>query len=238
MLTWWRLFPLAGFLLWLPVTVSPAPAGSEGGQRVRIPFSAGLFRYNKELPQKVVRARVMYGREGIRRESAGHGQGPRAVAILNFKQRKAWFVAPEREIYVEAPGADQPGVETGDMRQGVLSAVPCQAHGEGRRTGSRTHAGRRVEVWSCSGTGAGGQVLQYYDPELGLVVRQETADGHVEELREIRTGEQDSALFAPPRDFRKTSLRELFTGIVELPVYVEPRGEGGGESQTGPESDR
>jgi len=66
--------------------------------------------------------------------------------------------------------------------------------------------GRHAEKWLWQLTGPDGQTktaLQWYDPELKISIREETQDGYVRELRDIKTGAQDKELFEIPDGYRQ-----------------------------------
>ncbi|HHH39404.1 MAG TPA: hypothetical protein ENK50_07510 [Sedimenticola sp.] len=65
--------------------------------------------------------------------------------------------------------------------------------------------GRRVEKWAVDMEANGNRQRSYrwYDPELNLVVREVMPGGFVREMRNIRVGPQDPALFRLPKGYRK-----------------------------------
>lgn len=70
--------------------------------------------------------------------------------------------------------------------------------------------GRQVEYWSTS-LQAPGQPAAiggwWFDPVLLVVVREKNPDGLTRELREIRVGDIDPALFFPPQGFTQVEAR-------------------------------
>jgi hypothetical protein len=66
--------------------------------------------------------------------------------------------------------------------------------------------GRDTEKWEMKATGPGGKgqvILQWYDPELQMNIREEHPGGFLREIREIRIGPQPAALFTVPEDYRE-----------------------------------
>ena len=66
--------------------------------------------------------------------------------------------------------------------------------------------GRDVESWRTvyqSANGQQNQTEQYYDPAIGLAVRETFANGVVRELRNIKMVEPDPKLFQVPAGYRK-----------------------------------
>lgn len=69
-----------------------------------------------------------------------------------------------------------------------------------------TLEGRKVEKWEVIATlpnQAPSKSYQWYDPELGLAVRQDLPGGYVSEFRNIRVGEQPEALFSIPAGYTR-----------------------------------
>lgn len=65
---------------------------------------------------------------------------------------------------------------------------------------------RDAEKWRMQVMGAKGQrsqFLQWYDPELKLVIREEHPDGYVRELRDIKVGELNPDLFTVPKAYQR-----------------------------------
>lgn len=93
--------------------------------------------------------------------------------------------------------------------------------------GQVRHDGRPVEHWETTYHAADGKTqtsTQYYDPELGMPVREEFPDGSRNELRKIRVTAPDPSWFAVPADFQR----------IEPPRQGGPRQDGqGGQGQPG-----
>lgn len=69
--------------------------------------------------------------------------------------------------------------------------------------------GRPSELWQMVTTrpdGTSNKTLQWYDPELGISVREERADGHFRELKNIRVAPQPDHLFVVPDGYQKMDL--------------------------------
>ncbi len=66
--------------------------------------------------------------------------------------------------------------------------------------------GRGVEKWEMIVTSPGQPergTYQWYDPELGMVIRQEFPGGMVSEMKNVRVGQQPDELFQVPADFQR-----------------------------------
>ena len=65
--------------------------------------------------------------------------------------------------------------------------------------------GRKTERWERTTTHADGKkdiATQWYDPELGIAVREELPGGFVRAIRHIQVGTQPATLFEVPKDYR------------------------------------
>lgn len=75
---------------------------------------------------------------------------------------------------------------------------------EMRFLGRERVSGRAVEKWQSQMQGPQGAVsaTQWYDPELNIAIRQVLANGQLRELRNIRIGAQQEALFSVPAGYQ------------------------------------
>ena len=91
----------------------------------------------------------------------------------------------------------------------IRQLLPDGHVAEMRKTGEADYEGRKVEKWvMVIKTGAGekqnGELL--YDPELEITVREQHGNGFLRELKNIKVGAVDEALFKVPSDFKKMQL--------------------------------
>jgi len=79
--------------------------------------------------------------------------------------------------------------------------------------GSTRINGRQVEKWQSQMMSPEGttRVIQWYDPQLNIAIRQLLADGQIRELRNIRVGEQDDALFTLPDGYQRKQPQNMQT---------------------------
>jgi len=74
--------------------------------------------------------------------------------------------------------------------------------------GDETVNERDAEKWRMQVMSAKGQrtqFLQWYDPELKLVIREEHPDGYVRELRDIKVGKHAADLFSIPKGYKRST---------------------------------
>jgi hypothetical protein len=194
-------------------------------------FSALRAEYEKRFPQKITWSRVLVSRYGLREEPLdrrGVTAGGGTTVIFNAVEKQTWMLQPARKIFVHLPAADEPGVtEVDDAPDSLLSILPCESYRESHRAGNEQYADRLMEKWLCRQKPSDPATTQLYDPGLKMVVRSESPSGHIAELRNIKLEAHPKEQFWPPSGYRKTSMKEYFTGIVELPAYQE-------ESQSAP----
>ena len=68
--------------------------------------------------------------------------------------------------------------------------------------------GRAVEKWELTATRPGGKqmtTVQWYDPEIGMNIREERPDGSYRVMGNIRTGRQPAKLFTVPEGYSEVS---------------------------------
>jgi hypothetical protein len=77
-----------------------------------------------------------------------------------------------------------------------------------------------LSVWHCLDS-HDKQHLQHFSTLLGVVIRQESQDGHVSELQDIALIDDSNKYFEPSSDMQQISLEELVTGRLVLPKFVD-----------------
>jgi len=83
---------------------------------------------------------------------------------------------------------------------------------EFRLVGQDSVAGRPVEKWEMSvtqGNTPPQRSYQWYDPQLGVTIREEMPGGYVRELRNIQVGTQPGELFVVPAGFQKMDPQQI-----------------------------
>ncbi|RMG29653.1 MAG: hypothetical protein D6721_05575, partial [Gammaproteobacteria bacterium] len=97
-------------------------------------------------------------------------------------------------------------------RMPLRQVFPGGTTTEMKPAGMDTINGRRVEKWVLTTTRPDGQVMtsqQWFDPQLGIAIRETMQGGYLRELRNIRVGPQDPSLFALPPGLRKIDMAQL-----------------------------
>jgi len=135
------------------------------------------------------------------------GMSCRRVGVEDVNGRPAvkW------EMSVTQQGKTLTGTQWLDQERGMplKSLAPDGQSMELKMLGKETVDGRAVEKWQMTTTLANQQptqTFQWYDPELGLAVREEFPGGYVSELKNIRVGPQPDDLFSVPAGYTRMTM--------------------------------
>jgi hypothetical protein len=135
------------------------------------------------------------------------GMTCRRVGVEDVKGRPAvkW------EMSVTQEGQTLTGAQWLDQERGMplKSLAPDGQSMELEVLGQETVDGRSVEKWQMTTTVANQQpvrTFQWYDPELGLAVREEFPGGYVSELKNVRVGPQPDDLFSVPAGYTRMAM--------------------------------
>ena len=171
--------------------------------------------------------RVEFSVHGRRITQIG-GAGERLV--VNDDLQRLWMVDRRRRVVHEVPlvrsvdGASSSATDvaaTPAARPGNVFDLALCTHADVTDPGDATWRGRAVVRADCAG--ADGEVLsvQSFDPDAGVVVRVERADGTVEELRGIEELAFGPDHFVPSASLREVSIEELLGGAAPVARYAE-----------------
>lgn len=197
------------------------------------PFSALLVEYNKHNESAKKRTRITLSQHGIRSESLSQSSNtPQLVYIQNHKSEQEWLVNSSNYYYSELPpgntvesSEDNQNIPKADQSEdimawsGVLRSMPCSGS-KGEKISTRSVKNSELSVWKCT-DGEGRSYLQHFSSLLGFVIRQETSDGQIGELQEIKFVDKPIDYFKPSEMWREVSMEELLTGAPMLPAYKE-----------------
>lgn len=195
-------------LLLCLLTANPAQAGAL--RWTGRPLTAIQVETNRHEPGEVDRYRI-YATATAHRSELLDPRNP-LVSIVDYEKHLCWFMRQDGTYIedpldpvthycspVEVPPALEPRADLG----GVLATRPCEGYDLSRRLGSGTVAGRATQKWACGHSATRREAVHWFDPAWGLVLRETTDDGTTIELREVRFGPQDPALFRLPPGLRK-----------------------------------
>ena len=119
-------------------------------------------------------------------------------------------IATEKWV-MQPKGAANPMVIFWDPKRklAIRRIMPDGKIAEMRNEGAATHDNRPVEKWVLvvkSGAGEQKKATMLYDPELDMMVLESHNGGMTREIKNIKTGSQDAALFKVPEGYQQTKL--------------------------------
>jgi len=125
--------------------------------------------------------------------------------VINGRQAEKWTMR------FSAHGKTIEGTHWIDVERGIpLRTVMSDGRQTELRLVSReVQGGREVEKWemiSSAPNQAEQRAFQWYDPKLEIAVRQEFPGGYVQELLNIKEGDQPPHLFTIPAGYERVSL--------------------------------
>ena len=135
------------------------------------------------------------------------GMTCRRVGVEDVKGRPAvkW------EMSISEQGQTLTGTQWLDQARGmpIKTLAPDGQSMELEMLGKEKIDGRDAEKWQMTTTlpsQQSTQTFQWYDPELGLAVREEFPGGYVSELKNIRVGPQPDDLFSVPAGYSRMTM--------------------------------
>ena len=156
---------------------------------------------SSEDPHTTVK--VFLGPQGKRLE----GVPPRGLTVISPRYAPRRFLLDaNRGLYAVDPSKGK-----GKKLGGLLAREPCRGFPQATQKGARQYRGLAVEEWQCHHP-AFGTTSQLYAPDLGVVVRDETEEGKVQELRSFQFRSPDPELFRFPEaeDWEEVPVMDLF----------------------------
>jgi len=129
------------------------------------------------------------------------------------------------EVVASHQGKTMTSTQWLDKERGVplRQEMPNGQASELKILGEETLDGRKVEKWEMVATlpdQPATSTFQWYDPELGLAVRQEFPGGFVSELKGVTVGAQPDHLFSIPAGYERIAAPE---GMPGEPSEGKPR---------------
>lgn len=214
---------LAGLALW----AGTAPAQVWTGPS----FSAVKVESSFSEPGEVIESTVYLSKHGMREETPV--ERGTLITIVNYDRKKAWYIRPDKKLYAEAsqdPGTEHPEppafvkqlpehLQAMMMMEvsTLLDDAPCRGYDRSQRLGNATVDGRSTVKWGCGKTSTQRSILQWYDPKLKIVIREETDAGDRAELQKITVRPISKSLFALPQGYRKVTLDKIMPDMPMVP---------------------
>lgn len=167
--------------------------------RLPVSFSADFAEMESATGKPTATGKLKAGPLGMRMEGKLETESEPYTMIVNFDERMMWNVIASEQLYFATP-FEYPviGEEDGPRVNVVL---PCPGPGaRAVRVGSETLQGRISEKWRCESP-SGETDIVWFDPRLRVPIREESDDGTIFELLNIREEPLPAHLFRPPPDF-------------------------------------
>lgn len=154
------------------------------------------------------------------------GSGLFYLADVSAGGKSTMLMEPTREYYEYLPGKDDQD-EPIDLRAcsnlkklaEEYKGVTC------RKAGTATVAGRSTDRYETRGGGAA-PVTEFFDPELGAVLKEQKGNEVSWELRDIKVGSVPSSLFRVPAGYRKVSEEQYLKRFAEMMQREEAKKKG------------
>lgn len=180
-----RLLLAASIVSLSAFSLPAAPALADG--YMGAPFSADAW-FGTEGAMEL-RYRMYVGSMGYRLESVNPSDGPDIII--------AQFSVPQF-VYVDTDTGSLNFFPMGEDDWGRFHGVACADFEYRKRLGEGEQEGRKTEVWQCLGGAQGRPDMKiWWDPALKYQVRADE-QGYITELRNVRPGEPNPALFQTP----------------------------------------
>lgn len=136
-----------------------------------------------------LRYKIYIGANGYRLEAVEPIEGPDVII--------AQFAVPQF-VYIDLNTGSVNFLPMGESDWGRFHGIACADFEYRKKLGAATLEGRATEIWQCIGsTRFMADTTIWWDPALGYQVRSDE-QGYITELRNIKQGEPDAALFEIP----------------------------------------
>jgi len=179
----------------------------------------------REVPER--RMRFWMNSQGLAMEIEGvPGKSPHLVHLFNYKEKKSWVVSPEGRRYCELPKQEDDERIVG----GILSTRPCLGY-DSLKSRTVEWSGLTVTVWQCR-KAQETLATHYYSELYGIVVKEETRDGAVRELRNLQVADKVKLMtlaegitgeFEPTQNYNNVTMNEFFFAKRPLEKYLEKK---------------
>lgn len=151
------------------------------------PFSADVWFGTEDSMQ--LRYRMHVGKAGYRLEAIKPVDGPDIII--------AQFGVPQF-VYIDRDTGAVNLLPMGEDDWGRFHGVACADFEYRKRLGTEEVSGRKTEVWQCIASRRYAPDTKiWWDPALHFQIRSDE-QGYIKELRAIKPGEPDQALFETP----------------------------------------
>ena len=175
-------------------------------------FSATMVMTNPKNPsqQKTAEYHADKGKSRViskipKKRAKKQGMGKVQVTITNPYQGAMWLVFPDVKKYMESKGEAQSKLPPPPMPTDKDHACNSAKEVSCKKLGDETIGGRKVEKWEIVAEGKDGKLTStsWYDPELGIPIRELVPGKMMREMTDIKVGPQNDGLFMVPAGYEK-----------------------------------
>lgn len=159
--------------------------------------------------------------------------GGRGVMLFDLRPRgRAIFLFPASREYYEVPPAQLEEQEHNPMehlpcsKQRELAKEQPGAKVSCRKTGTAVVNGRKTDKYETTGEELEGPITEYWDPELQVIIKEQTGNRTTSELRDIKVGGV-SVSVQPPAGWRKLTEEQYFAKVMAEAQQQEAAQKGG-----------
>lgn len=208
------------FLLPLSLALLTAPFAPIAGAETM--FNTGLRAEFVQLRQGsdhvLERNQLLLSEHGMRLDQEGLG----FRMLSNAADEKTWYIDRLRSVAFESP---MPARKSGGNESLVVAGIPieskvipglmdrqvCNAHQVSEAFDSRWR-GRDVSISTCVDDRGRVVARQWFSPEVGVVIRNVSPRGQIEELRDIQPMDVTADSFRLDESLRVVDAAEFFQG--------------------------
>jgi hypothetical protein len=206
-----------------------------GDSNHTLPSLMANYQLSHEPSQEIItRFKIMIGEDGLRIDQ--HGEGAKGSIVLNNRLDKMWLLDRELKIFHEIPlqvtiedSSSNPSIvnQTNDEENTLeaeyfaafIQLKPCSGMQSERLLNSDNDSDN-MQIWLCK---IDHKIVekQWFDIELGLVVKSESFDGLVAAITDIQELTKRVEYFKPPSKYKLVTLAEIISTSQPLNNYEE-----------------
>lgn len=197
--------------LTLAVTLGMAVAQGAAAAEYKGPGFAGDAYFAEDGKPLEKMGNVYVGRTGLRIDMKVEGTS--YSSLISWDSATVVSLMHDQKMYMELP-PEQSGWQ-------VYEDKPCNGYTDGKKLGTETLNGRKVEKWRC--TGPTNTVAEdtpvdatvWYDRELKIPTKTLEDDGNIFEIRDIKIGRQDASRFKIPDGYKKFEMNAMMQQMMQ-----------------------
>ncbi len=138
------------------------------------------------------------------------------ISIANFTKRKGWVLQPSHKVYMDIQLDDKgdsklfPPPITAKHMDNIYDRKPCREFEVSKKLGMDTIDGKSVEKWGCMLARTEQTTIQWYDPDMQLVIAEENNEIGKTIVRNIKNWKIDKSKYEIPDGYKEVAANEFF----------------------------